>query len=364
MSTAVISHEHTKNQEVAALRRGYAANSAQILGGGFKSSFVSDTTPIVFVLDEDDSLRQSLERLIRREGWQPQTFASAVEILAQPRASVPNCLLLNISFPEFNGLELQEHFATERPGMSIIFMANNVDIATAVQAIKAGAVELFLKPFREDALLSSLREGLERSRITLGHEVEMQPLRDRYASLSRREREVMTLVVSGLLNKQTAGELGISEKTVKAHRGQVMQKMKADSVAHLVKMAAKLEVAAVPNSVIRERRVETTNGEKKAETAEKTCTSITVIQNKKSHPGRRGPRILSKVLPVYPGLREKQKLVGQSEEAWPIGVSLSGRKRGMGYDFSAKFTGANRGTARISQGRDAWPDDRVGCEGA
>jgi len=210
----------------------------------FKFSFVSETTPIVFVLHEDHSLRKSLERLIRRGGWKPETFASVQEFLAQPRSSVPNCLLLGLSLPEFNGLELQKRFAIERPDMSIIFIADHVDIPTTVQAIQAGAVEMFMKPFREDALLRSIREALERSRITLGHAAEMQPLRDRYASLSCREREVMTLVVSGLLNKQVGGELGISEKTVKAHRGQVMQKRKADSLADLVRMAERLRLAA------------------------------------------------------------------------------------------------------------------------
>ena len=228
----------------AAISPGYAASSAQVLGRGFKSSFVPDTTPIVYVLDEDTSLRKSMELVIRREGWRPQTFVSAEEFLAQPRASVPNCLVLGVSLPEFNGLELQKRFAIERPDMSIIFIGDNVDVPTTVQAMKAGAVELFTKPFREDALLSSIREGLERSRITRGHEAEMQPLRDCYVSLSRREREVMTLVVSGLLNKQVGGELGISEITVKAHRGQVMQKMKANSLADLVKMAGRLGLAS------------------------------------------------------------------------------------------------------------------------
>jgi FixJ family two-component response regulator len=228
----------------AAISRGYPLNSAQVLGPGFKSSFVSDTTPIVFVLDEDPSVRESLELLIRREGWQSEIFASAQEFLAHPRASVPNCLVLDVSHSELNGLDLQKRAATERPDMPIIFIANNVDIPTAVQAMKAGAVGVFMKPPRETALLSSILEALERSRVAIAHEAEMQPLRDCYSSLSRREREVMALVVAGLLNKQVGSELGISEITVKAHRGQVMQKMKANSLAGLVKMAARLGLAS------------------------------------------------------------------------------------------------------------------------
>jgi len=219
------------------------ANSAQVLGPGLKSSFVLETTPVVFVLDEDSSVRESLELLIRREGWGAETFASAHEFLAHPRASVPNCLVVDVSHSEVNALDLQKRAATERPDMSIIFIGSNVDIPTTVQAIKAGAVELFMKPPREEALLSSIREALERSRVAIAHEAEMQTLRNCYACLSHREREVMALVVAGLLNKQVGSELGISEITVKAHRGQVMQKMMADSFADLVKMGARLDLA-------------------------------------------------------------------------------------------------------------------------
>ena len=200
-------------------------------------------TPIVFVVDDDVSVRESLELLIRCEGWQPETFASAQEFLARPRALVPSCLVLDFSLPGLNGLELQTRVAVERTDMPIIFITGYGDVPMTVQAMKAGAVEFLTKPFSDDALLSAIRAALERSRTALSREAEMRVLRDRYASLSRRERQVMALVVSGLLNKQIGGELGISEITVKAHRGKVMQKMKADSLADLVRMAAKLRPA-------------------------------------------------------------------------------------------------------------------------
>jgi len=196
-------------------------------------------TPIVFVVDDDVSVRESLELLIRCEGWQPTTFASAQEFLACPRALVPSCLVLDVSLPGLNGLELQKRVA-ERTDMPIIFITGYGDVPMTVQAMKAGAVEFLTKPFNDDVLLTAIRAALERSRVALSLEAEMRVLRDRYASLSQREQQVMVLVVSGLLNKQVAGELGISEITVKAHRGKVMQKMKADSLADLVKIAARL----------------------------------------------------------------------------------------------------------------------------
>ena len=201
------------------------------------------TGPIVFVIDDDISVRESLELLIRCEGWQPETFASGQEFLSRPRALVPSCLVLDFSLPGLNGLELQKRIAVERTDMPIIFITGYRDVHMTVQAMKAGAVEFLTKPFGEDALLSAIRAALEHSRVALSREAEMRVLGDRYASLSCRERQVMALVVSGLLNKQIGGELGISEITVKAHRGKVMQKMKADSLADLVRMAAKLRPA-------------------------------------------------------------------------------------------------------------------------
>jgi len=202
----------------------------------------------VFVVDDDISVRESLELLIRSEGWQPATFASAQEFLAHPRKLAPSCLVLDVSLPGLNGLDLQKRVAVERIEMPIIFITGHGNVPMTVQAMKAGAVEFLTKPFSGDVLLSAIRNAIERSLTALGHEAEMRALRDRYASLTRREREVMALVASGLLNKQVGGELGISEITVKAHRGQAMQKMKADSLADLVKMAARLGLASAPKN--------------------------------------------------------------------------------------------------------------------
>jgi len=200
----------------------------------------------VFVVDDDISVRESLELLIRSEGWEPETFKSAQEFLVRPRALVPSCLVLDVSLPGLNGLDLQKRIAPDRIDSPIIFITGYGDVPMPVQAMKAGAVEFLTKPFGDNVLVSAIRNALERSHTALSHEAEMRVFRDCYASLTPREREVMALVVSGLLNKQVGGELGISEITVKAHRGQVMQKMKADSLADLVKMAARLGLASAP----------------------------------------------------------------------------------------------------------------------
>jgi FixJ family two-component response regulator len=204
---------------------------------------MSHATPIVFVVDDDVSVRESLELLIRHAGWQPETFESAQDFLSRPRIHVPSCLVLDVTLPGLNGLDLQKRVAVDRTDMPIIFITGFGDVPITVQAMKAGAVEFLTKPFDDAALLSAIRLALERSRDALDHEAEIQGLRGCYASLSRREREVMALVVSGRLNKQIGFELGISEITVKAHRGRVMRKMEADSLADLVKMAASLRIA-------------------------------------------------------------------------------------------------------------------------
>jgi FixJ family two-component response regulator len=221
---------------------------ARAFGHQLESSPMTPATPIVFVVDDDISVRESLQLLIQCEGWHPETFASAQEFLENPRVRVPSCLVLDVSLPGLNGLDLQKRVAVERSDMPIIFITGYGDVPTTVQAMKAGAVEFLTKPFSDDALVNAIRQAIERSRVALVYEAEMQALRNCYESLTHRERQVMALVVSGLLNKQVGGELGISEITVKAHRGQVMQKMKADSFADLVKKAARLGLAPAPKS--------------------------------------------------------------------------------------------------------------------
>lgn len=196
-------------------------------------------------MDDDVSVRESLELLIRHQGWRAEVFASADEFLARPRTLVPSCLILDLSLPGLSGLDLQKRIASEQAGVPIIFITGHGDIPSSVQAMKAGAVEFLTKPFTDDALLAAVRQALERSRLALDQGVELQNLRDCYASLSPRERQVMALVVNGLLNKQVGSELGISEITVKAHRGRVMQKMKAGSLPELVQIAGKLRLARV-----------------------------------------------------------------------------------------------------------------------
>jgi len=205
-------------------------------------------TPIVFVVDDDVSIRNSVEVLIRGVGWQPETFASAQEFLSRPAVLAPSCVVVEAALPDLSGLELQQRKAADRSGTPIIFISRSVEVWIAVQAMKAGAVEFLTKPFRDDELLTAMRHAIERSRTAIHHEAETRALRDAYASLSRREREVMELVVAGRLNKQVASELRISEITVKAHRGRVMRKMQAGSLADLVRMAARLRLAP-PSSV-------------------------------------------------------------------------------------------------------------------
>jgi len=203
-------------------------------------------TPIVFVVDDDLSVRTSLELLIDSAGWQSETFPSAQAFLHRPRAVGPSCLLLDVSLPDLDGLELQKRVASDRTDMPIIFISGHGDVPMTVRAMKAGAVEFLTKPLAGDVLVGAIQQAIEQSRRALDRETAMRELRDRHASLSPRERQVMALVVSGLLNKQVGGELGISEITVKAHRGQVMRKMKATSLPDLVAMAVRLEPRPAP----------------------------------------------------------------------------------------------------------------------
>ncbi len=210
-----------------------------------RSSPMSHTSPIVFVVDDDASVRESLALLIDSAGWQSETFASAEEFLISPRVHAPSCLVLDVTLPDLDGLELQKRVAVDRADMPIVFISGYGDVPTTVRAMKAGAVEFLTKPLHGDVMLAAIENAIECSHAALEHESEMRVLRDRYLSLTRREREVMALVVSGLLNKQVGAELDISEITVKAHRGNVMRKMKARSLADLVKMSARLSDPSV-----------------------------------------------------------------------------------------------------------------------
>jgi FixJ family two-component response regulator len=196
----------------------------------------------VFVVDDDISVRESLEALLRYAGWEVETFATARDFLSRPRAAVPSCLVLDVTLPDLDGLEVQQRIA-DRVEMPIIFITGHGDVPMTVRAMKAGAAEFLTKPFNDDILLGAIGHAVGRSQTAFGEEADIRALRDGYASLSRREREVMKLVVSGLLNKQVGGELGISEITVKAHRGQVMRKMQARTFADLMNMNARLLLA-------------------------------------------------------------------------------------------------------------------------
>jgi FixJ family two-component response regulator len=217
-------------------------NAARTPGGEMGELPTPTAVPVVFIVDDDVSVRESLELLVRNEKWKPETFASAQEFLNHPRTAVPSCLVLDLSLPGLNGLELQKRLAAEHIEMQIIFITGYGDVPKSVQAMKAGALEFLTKPLDNDALISAIRKALDRSRLALAQDAEMTELKARYSSLTSREQQVMALVVTGLLNKQVGGELGISEITVKAHRRQAMQKMKADSLATLVKLAAKIGV--------------------------------------------------------------------------------------------------------------------------
>ena len=205
------------------------------------------STPVVFVVDDDISVRKSLESLIESAGWQPETFPSAQAFLHRPRVAGPSCLVLDVSLPDLDGLELQRRVASDRTDMPIIFITGHGDVPMTVQAMKAGAVEFLIKPFDDEALLSAIRYALERSAAVLEDQAEITTLRSSYESLTPRERDIMLLVVAGMLNKQIGLKLGISEITVKAHRGKVMQKMQADSLADLVKTAVRLGLTPAKN---------------------------------------------------------------------------------------------------------------------
>jgi FixJ family two-component response regulator len=217
-------------------------NPASAHGFEVRSFPMSQTPPVVFIVDDDVSVRESLESLLRHEGLDVETFVSAQDFLDRPRATAPSCLVLDFSLPGLNGLELQKRVAAERHDMPIIFITGHGDIPMTVQAMKAGAVEFLTKPFGDEVLLNAIRNALERSKALLDRETEIRALKARYARLTSREREVMGLVAIGLPNKQVGGELGISEITVKAHRGSMMRKMKAESLAELVSIATRLRL--------------------------------------------------------------------------------------------------------------------------
>ena len=216
--------------------------STQLHNFGLHTRTISRATPIVFVVENDLELRQSLELLIRTAGWEPEAFASGHEFLAHPRITAPCCLVVDVNLPGFNGLELQECIAAERGELPLIFLTDQNDVRIAVQAMKSGAFDFLTRPFDGNVLLKAIGQAIRRSELVLGREEELQSLRTNLESLTPREREVLALVVSGLPNKVVGGELGISEITVKMHRGNLMRKMNARSFAHLVNMASRLRL--------------------------------------------------------------------------------------------------------------------------